>query len=535
MSDMRDLLERKAARFPRTDGAFESVAKRVHRRQRGRRVVAGSIALIVAAVGAFGAYRLTRSTTEPAAGGRTPIPALWPEQTLEDAQAAQARADDGEDTWRLQAQEVATRFARETLGWPVAYPVDPDTIGVVPAGPLSIEIEDCGPGADCVEINRLLVTIDRLVTDGPTGIWSVVKVDSGALMLQLEPGEEVLVPTTVTVPTNYPNGTTNLMFQYDWRPGECAGGGGLYRDVAVDDGELSFELAPEDINCSADDPNSSSRDDHRALSSRASGFVAVFRSEHCPCGMIGLDPNTAPGDRILDAAIVPVTFVPVAVSSPTPDVTPSPQFSPVEFWTVWPEHVPEEAEAVQAAVDDGDPDLAWRTDPEQVVRRFARDVMGRTVSEGVYFMPEDGTPTRSAAFNDEFGTLHSLALAQPAAQGDGGIWSVTQDSGDTGLQVSYVSVGFEHDQIQGQTEPGATIDVSIAYGGEGDEPTFDFSVTADEHGEFLGDLRTHYGDWLPIPTEFGRVFVGVRSSGIEGYTQFVAIAMPPAAYCYPCS
>ena len=85
---------------------------------------------IVTAVAAFAVFALAisvfaipalRLNGTGAAGSSSGLFPLWPTQTPDDLQALQAQADAGQAEWALDPESVATRFARDVLGWdPVA-------------------------------------------------------------------------------------------------------------------------------------------------------------------------------------------------------------------------------------------------------------------------------------------------------------------------------------------------------------------------------------------------------------------------------
>lgn len=73
---------------------------------------------------------------------------VWPETTVEEAQAAIARLDAGADPWRSEQQTVATRFLIDVLGWPDAIVADsePSEDGTFGAH-LSVESPTLGTSA----------------------------------------------------------------------------------------------------------------------------------------------------------------------------------------------------------------------------------------------------------------------------------------------------------------------------------------------------------------------------------------------------
>ncbi len=53
-----------------------------------------------------------------------PFPGFWPERSYADATAAQARADRGEDPWRLDTKQVTTRFLADFANWDERFDFD---------------------------------------------------------------------------------------------------------------------------------------------------------------------------------------------------------------------------------------------------------------------------------------------------------------------------------------------------------------------------------------------------------------------------
>lgn len=136
-----------------------------------------------------------------------------------------------------------------------------------------------------------------------------------------------------------------------------------------------------------------------------------------------------------------------AVGDPAPDA-----WTPPDVLTVWPENpmTDETPEEIQAAVDAGDPDLQWRTDPKKVVRRFAAVVLGWSSVTAIERDIEtdlpgirafDVSPCPTVATCDIQGSLPEVWLRQPLTTGEGGIWSVAGIV-SSGLRIS-LPEGFE--------------------------------------------------------------------------------------------
>src|SRR2546428_5829996 len=132
MDDLRERLERLSARADDEANAIERLHAARARGHRRRRIVAGSLAVVVAVGGLSLAYSAigNRGGLGPiapagAAGAYQPpeVPYLWPEnwsragtETPADVQA-QVDAGKNDVQWRTDPHEVAARFAKGVLGW----------------------------------------------------------------------------------------------------------------------------------------------------------------------------------------------------------------------------------------------------------------------------------------------------------------------------------------------------------------------------------------------------------------------------------
>lgn len=193
MSDVRTLLDWEARRLSATPTAMEAMFRRGRRRAIRARVLTAALALLLAGgslAGVLLAFGGARGV-QPGAGGWTGI---WPQATLADAQTAQTRADAGDRvyTWELDGRTVLGRFATNRLGWKgfafltitdgngldaPGYNNEGDLANQDASGPLRFIIVGCdmpGPGVTCPSAT---VTIQRLLRQDRTGIWSVVKVE----------------------------------------------------------------------------------------------------------------------------------------------------------------------------------------------------------------------------------------------------------------------------------------------------------------------------------------------------------------------
>lgn len=190
MSELKDLLDRRARQHRPADDDFTRLLDRADRRHRNRRITSGFVALAVAVAGSLGAYgMLTRN--DSARTGDGAYRGIWPQTSLEEAEVAQARASRGDARFdrQVDAQVFLERFAWDGLEWVnLELPVlsDEQKVG---RGPVSATVaghpvEACslveGPPDDpdpwtCPPASRLEaeVTIERLLAPGPRGLWIV--------------------------------------------------------------------------------------------------------------------------------------------------------------------------------------------------------------------------------------------------------------------------------------------------------------------------------------------------------------------------
>ena len=135
-----------------------------------------------------------------------------------------------------------------------------------------------------------------------------------------------------------------------------------------------------------------------------------------------------------------------AVGDPSPSQTTT--WQPPEVLTVWPENPVQgpTSEDVQAQVDAGDEELAWRLDPLKVAEHFGRTFMGW--DEAIAVPSRDGTAFDVAPCTNSalcyLGMLRVIEV-QPVFEGEGGIWSV----------VSVISVQLQTDI--GPMDPSAAL------------------------------------------------------------------------------
>lgn len=200
--EIRGLLAERADDVrPRAD-----VPPRILQRTRRRRfgtafgsavVVAGLVAAAV--VGTRALIATTAAPQETRLGGPDAGQfAVWPQQTREEAEAAQRCADEmkPECLWQLNALEVVRRYGEQELGWNqvfafvqgfsneyVLLPLqgEEQDIGLVDVvDPLTVRIAEClPPQIDLPECRAAQLTVEKLLVPDVTGIWSISEAQHG--------------------------------------------------------------------------------------------------------------------------------------------------------------------------------------------------------------------------------------------------------------------------------------------------------------------------------------------------------------------
>lgn len=120
-----------------------------------------------------------------------PYTGIWPQDTREEAEEAQLRADAGdlEYTWQVGFRRVAMRFVEEQLGWDsyrsvagsggggvwdlVYIRCEPGTTN--PLYPSDPEGGDCAPTIDQLHYETVAVRVEQLVRTEKSGIWIITR------------------------------------------------------------------------------------------------------------------------------------------------------------------------------------------------------------------------------------------------------------------------------------------------------------------------------------------------------------------------
>jgi hypothetical protein len=198
MGDLKPDLEHLADRLEPSPDAMERLRDRRHRKAIRQRIVAGTMAGVLA-LGATAAVWVAFSDAGEAPPATTyappRVPTVWPESGLEGqetAQVVQYRADnrDPEVAWRRSPDKVVHAFVASVLGWsePQVREMEPSAGGsfrwytATERQPCPAETFGCAfvpPGHGPV----LRIGVTQPTTQGAAGIWSVATVRSSDLRL----------------------------------------------------------------------------------------------------------------------------------------------------------------------------------------------------------------------------------------------------------------------------------------------------------------------------------------------------------------
>jgi hypothetical protein len=208
-----------------------------------KRSIAGIVAFAVfIAAGAFAWQALHPVTRPEAAFGPIEGTILWPERTTAALASAQSLADSGDPSvaWRLDPNEVATRFAEFVLGWgspgsgyTVSTTQEGASAATVVVSRLPVHCPALAPRttASCpppfAEETLTLRQAGRL---GETGVWSVASVRASGLDLKLDPGDVIQNGGTIEARWHLPAAGRAVegfaaSAGYEMGPGYPCGGG----------------------------------------------------------------------------------------------------------------------------------------------------------------------------------------------------------------------------------------------------------------------------------------------------------------------
>ena len=123
------------------------------------------------------------------------FPGIYPDLTRYQAERDQAQVNQGQDSWKLDAAQVAARFAGDPrlLNWPNVSATIMSGGGSHDAGAV-VNVKDNGPGSGGVTL-----TMQRLEGNTNGGIWEIVSVTSSGLSLTAPKSRDMLSsPVTVS-------------------------------------------------------------------------------------------------------------------------------------------------------------------------------------------------------------------------------------------------------------------------------------------------------------------------------------------------
>ena len=281
----------------------------------GRRVAAGITAFAVFGAAAIFAWSAFKGTDDDQLGEPPPVvelgsegTILWPERTLAELEQAQADADASraQTRWRLNAPEVARKFANRVLGWPTEtfeLTVAEGQDDGVTVARLERPIAECptpAPGESSPDICYPGIEELRLVqplVEGEGGIWAVSSVSSPSLSVEAQVGQVIQNGASVGVAAEIPEGLKAIagtgIGEFDSEP-SCSGGKG----TRLQSGASSVSVSvPSD------------RESGMGCGERTHGYIYVSSASW------RLGPNADPlmGDS---SRYVALTAVPISIAIP---------------------------------------------------------------------------------------------------------------------------------------------------------------------------------------------------------------------------
>jgi len=198
-TELRERLEREASLVHAAPDAKALVIDRAERRIRLRRIEAGMLGLLVAlaVIGSAVSILPIGARSGANAGGSSWV-GIWPQATHAEALSAQQAADSGDASvaWQLNGTQVVKRFVSDRFGWstPTLMTIanvaevggidDPARLSdPATTGPVRVLVNGCPPGGGVTTCPGAYVTVQRLIRDDPTGIWSVTGSDTTTIGL----------------------------------------------------------------------------------------------------------------------------------------------------------------------------------------------------------------------------------------------------------------------------------------------------------------------------------------------------------------
>ena len=300
MGEYRSLLERAAAYVDARPDVFERLTLARTRRRRNKRIVAGVLAVALAAAGTSLAYVSFQhpGTRAPASTVRTADPRiLWPSP-------GQATSDCCRTPWA-----TARAFARTELGWSRVLVAERRDLSLGPRGRF-FTILPCSAGKVC-SASAFLITMARVPRADDPAAWSIVKVSTETTSITLRPGATVRADP-LRVPVRMPRGLRIYAgMSFSGHHGPC----GIADVVTAHHGSIELTGARVIHTC-----------DGVSIGFPANGTVFLCAACHAHPqgatggGIFGLLRSLSPPGPLSGFALVPVRFLAPSrtAASPTP-------------------------------------------------------------------------------------------------------------------------------------------------------------------------------------------------------------------------
>jgi hypothetical protein len=176
-TDLKEKLQSLAGNMPVDPAIPRPVRRRIRLRRRANATLAVTVIAALVAGGAVGipaALRAGEGTDQVLPGGGEEWRGRWPQATREQAEQAQACADSGDANciWQLDPTQTIYEWVQaqfEPSDTKVSFTVPPGIQESDNPGPYTIEVVMMSPPSP----SPVPVTIERLVRQDHTGIWSV--------------------------------------------------------------------------------------------------------------------------------------------------------------------------------------------------------------------------------------------------------------------------------------------------------------------------------------------------------------------------
>ncbi len=138
------------------------------------------------------------------------FPAIFPDLTRYQAEAAQAQVDAGQQSWRLSATSTAQALAARLLKW------NPQSPATLVSGGASADAQAVVSVKSSTASAEITVALSRLEGDTQNGIWEAISVTSPNMSITSPTSRDILSsPTTVTGSGTATNGTTGTLVVLD--------------------------------------------------------------------------------------------------------------------------------------------------------------------------------------------------------------------------------------------------------------------------------------------------------------------------------